>query len=158
MRLAPVTILWRHDPAQAGRKAAESARTTHGHPLALASAAWFGELLAMAVQEASKDERLLLLLLDHPGVAPEAVQAAWRGEDDGEEVEITRHGKTVARLPQAAAARRSGPGRSCADLEDSVIDAQAVAIAHAHSLPRPPTTLRVRPVTSSPSGREQTER
>jgi hypothetical protein len=33
--------------------------------------------------EASRTERLFLLLLDHLGVAPEALQAAWRGEDDG---------------------------------------------------------------------------
>jgi hypothetical protein len=33
--------------------------------------------------EASRTERLLLLLLDHLGVAPEALQAAWRGEDGG---------------------------------------------------------------------------
>lgn len=32
--------------------------------------------------DASRTERLLLLLLDHLGVAPEAVQAAWRGNDN----------------------------------------------------------------------------
>lgn len=58
MRLAPVPIVWQHDPALAGRKAAASARTTHGHPLALASAAWFGELLAMALRGACKDDLL----------------------------------------------------------------------------------------------------
>jgi hypothetical protein len=31
--------------------------------------------------DASRSERLLLLLLDQLGVDPEAVQAAWRGED-----------------------------------------------------------------------------
>lgn len=32
--------------------------------------------------DASRTERLLLLLLDHLGVATEAVQAAWRGNDN----------------------------------------------------------------------------
>lgn len=32
--------------------------------------------------DASRTERLLLLLLDHLGVAPEAVQVAWRGNDN----------------------------------------------------------------------------
>lgn len=32
--------------------------------------------------DASRSERLLLLLLDHLGVAPEAVQAAWRGNNN----------------------------------------------------------------------------
>jgi hypothetical protein len=36
-----------------------------------------------AATDASRSERLLLLLLDHLGVAHEAVQAAWRGEDGG---------------------------------------------------------------------------
>lgn len=58
MRLAPVSIAWQHDAALAGRKAAESARTTHGHPLALASAAWFGELLARALQGDRKHDLL----------------------------------------------------------------------------------------------------
>ena len=35
------------------------------------------------ITDASRTQRLLLLLLDHLGVAPEAVQAAWRGEDAG---------------------------------------------------------------------------
>lgn len=35
--------------------------------------------------DASRSERLLLLLLDQLGVAPEAVQAARRGEDGGAE-------------------------------------------------------------------------
>ena len=38
---------------------------------------------AIDTTAASRSERLLLLLLDHLGVAPEAVQAAWRGEDGG---------------------------------------------------------------------------
>jgi ADP-ribosyl-[dinitrogen reductase] hydrolase len=58
MRLAPVPIFWQHNPALAGVKAALSARTTHGHPLALASAAWFGELLARALEGGSRDELL----------------------------------------------------------------------------------------------------
>lgn len=36
---------------------------------------------AIDTTDASRSERLLLLLLDHLGVAPEALQAAWRGED-----------------------------------------------------------------------------
>jgi ADP-ribosyl-[dinitrogen reductase] hydrolase len=51
-----VPIFWQHNPALAGVKAALSARTTHGHPLALASAAWFGELLARALEGGSRDE------------------------------------------------------------------------------------------------------
>lgn len=38
---------------------------------------------AIDTTDASRSERLLLLLLDQLGVAPEAVQAAWRGEDGG---------------------------------------------------------------------------
>ena len=38
-------------------------------------------VLAIDTTDASRSERLLLLLLDHLGVAPEALQAAWRGED-----------------------------------------------------------------------------
>lgn len=40
---------------------------------------------AIDTTDASRSERLLLLLLDQLGVAPEAVQAAWRGEDGGGE-------------------------------------------------------------------------
>ena len=36
---------------------------------------------AIHTTDASRSERLLLLLLDQLGVAPEAVQTAWRGED-----------------------------------------------------------------------------
>lgn len=36
----------------------------------------------MPTSDASRTERLLLLLLDHLGVAPEAVQTAWRGNDN----------------------------------------------------------------------------
>ena len=36
---------------------------------------------AIDTTDASRSERLLLLLLDHLGVAPEALHAAWRGED-----------------------------------------------------------------------------
>jgi hypothetical protein len=36
---------------------------------------------AIDTTDASRSERLLLVLLDHLGVAPEAVQAAWRGDD-----------------------------------------------------------------------------
>jgi len=35
---------------------------------------------ASDASDASRMERLLLLLLDRLGVAPEAVQAAWRGD------------------------------------------------------------------------------
>jgi hypothetical protein len=40
---------------------------------------------AIDTSDASRSERLLLLLLDQLGVAPEAVQAAWRGDDGGGE-------------------------------------------------------------------------
>ncbi len=58
MRLAPVPIFWQHDPPLAGAMAARSARTTHGHPLALASAAYFGELLARALRGDAKADLL----------------------------------------------------------------------------------------------------
>ena len=83
MRLAPVPIVWRHDPALAGRKAADSARTTHGHPLALASAAWFGELLARALQGESKDALLSpwwdgSAEWDSDGEVQAIAQGSWR--------------------------------------------------------------------------------
>ena len=40
---------------------------------------------AIDTTDASRSERLLLLLLDQLGVDPEAVQAAWRGDDGGGE-------------------------------------------------------------------------
>lgn len=40
---------------------------------------------AIDTTDASRSERLLLLLLDQLGVAPEVVQAAWRGDDGGGE-------------------------------------------------------------------------
>ncbi|WP_411877265.1 ADP-ribosylglycohydrolase family protein [Vulcanococcus limneticus] len=58
MRLAPVPIRWQGDPAIAAAKAARSAVTTHGHPLAIAAAEYFGELLARALQGAAKEELL----------------------------------------------------------------------------------------------------
>lgn len=58
MRMAPVPIVWQHDLPLAGVMAARSARTTHGHPLALASASYFGELLARALQGEAKADLL----------------------------------------------------------------------------------------------------
>jgi ADP-ribosyl-[dinitrogen reductase] hydrolase len=58
MRMAPVAITWRHDPGLAGGMAARSAQTTHNHPLALASAQFFGEMLARALQGAGQEELL----------------------------------------------------------------------------------------------------
>ncbi|MCP9850773.1 ADP-ribosylglycohydrolase family protein [Cyanobium sp. Morenito 9A2] len=58
MRLAPVAIAWWEDRALAGEQSGLSARTTHGHPHALAATAYFGELLAWALQGASKEELL----------------------------------------------------------------------------------------------------
>lgn len=40
---------------------------------------------AIDTTDASRSERLFLLLLDQLGVAPEAVHTTWRGDDGGGE-------------------------------------------------------------------------
>jgi hypothetical protein len=58
--------------------------------------------------EASRIERLLLLLLEHLGVTPEAVQEAWRGEQQRELNVLSEHGvnQPPPARPITAALRR----------------------------------------------------
>lgn len=64
MRLAPVPIRYRHDPAQAIRFAADSSRTSHGAPQAIDACRYFAGLLVGALAGFAKDELL------RPGFAP----------------------------------------------------------------------------------------
>lgn len=64
MRLAPVPIAYRNDPATAIHLAGESSRTTHGAPQAVDACRYFAGLLASALKGASKEQ--LLSAAHHP--------------------------------------------------------------------------------------------
>jgi len=66
MRLAPVPIAYRADPAQAVRLSGESSRTTHGAPECVDACRYLGGLLVGAVLGRPKDELLA------PGFVPAA--------------------------------------------------------------------------------------
>ena len=64
--------------------------------------------------EASRIERLLLLLLEHLGVTPEAVQEAWRG-NNSESSTFSQNMESISLLPPARSPQPSGaaqPSRS----------------------------------------------
>ena len=61
MRLAPVPVHFRKDPARAIRLAGESSRTTHGTPVAIAGCRYFAGLLIGAIEGRPKKD----LLSDH---------------------------------------------------------------------------------------------
>ncbi len=71
MRLAPVPLAWRRNPAAAVRLAGESSRTTHGARAAVDACRYFSGLIVGALGGASKDELL------GPGYAP--VEGLWKG-------------------------------------------------------------------------------
>lgn len=77
MRMAPIAICWQHDPAQAGWMASRSAVTTHGHPLAIAAAGYFGELLARCLGGESK-EGLLSDWWRGPEPLQQIAHGSWR--------------------------------------------------------------------------------
>lgn len=58
MRLAPVPIFFRHDPALAIRMAADSSRTTHGTATAVDACRYFASLIVGALNGAAKEELL----------------------------------------------------------------------------------------------------
>ncbi|HSW29050.1 MAG TPA: ADP-ribosylglycohydrolase family protein [Longimicrobiales bacterium] len=58
MRLAPVVLFFRDDPAEAVRLAGESSRTTHGAKTAVDACRYFAALLLGAVRGVPKDELL----------------------------------------------------------------------------------------------------
>lgn len=58
MRLAPVPIRYRHQPAEAVRCSEEQAKTTHQAPECLAASRLFGEILVRALNGQSKDQVL----------------------------------------------------------------------------------------------------
>jgi ADP-ribosylglycohydrolase len=59
MRLAPVPIHYRRDPAEAIRLAAESSRTTHGAPQSIDACRYFAGLLIGALGGVDKEQLLL---------------------------------------------------------------------------------------------------
>src|SRR5262245_53226834 len=59
MRLAPVPLYFGYDPGLAIRRAADSSRTTHGHPEAVDACRYMAGLIVGALQGRTKDELLL---------------------------------------------------------------------------------------------------
>ena len=66
MRLAPFPLAFRRNIALAIHNAAESSRTTHGTPVAVAACRYFAGLLLGALEGRSKEQ--LLTALFYPGV------------------------------------------------------------------------------------------
>jgi len=58
MRLAPVPMLYRKNPALASEMAAQSSRTTHGAPQAVDACRYYSGLIAAALAGASKEDLL----------------------------------------------------------------------------------------------------
>ncbi len=90
MRLAPVVLFFRDDPAEAVRLAGESSRTTHGTKAAVDACRWFAALVLGALRGVPKDELLswgwaapLPFWRDDP-LHPEVLAVAkgsWRGKE-----------------------------------------------------------------------------
>ena len=105
MRLAPVPMFCFPDEELAADLAAESARTTHGSPEAVAASRLFGWMLYQALSGKSKDEILVLPEdLETPRLRemPETIQAIARGKYREKSGEMVRGSGYVVHCLEAA--------------------------------------------------------
>ena len=91
MRLAPVPMYYRADPAEAIGRAAESSRTTHGAREAVDACRYFAGLLLGALDGVDKETLL------SPGYCP--VEGLWEREPLAEEIARIADGSFMERNP-----------------------------------------------------------
>jgi len=91
MRLAPVALFYRDDPAEAVRRCGESSRTTHAAPATIDACRYFGGLLVGAVRGVAKETLL------SPRYTP--VPALWDSEPLCPEIDAVAAGSFLHRKP-----------------------------------------------------------
>ncbi len=107
MRLAPVPMAFRVDPAEAVRLAGESSRTTHGAATCVDACRYYAGLIVGAMSGAAKDELLapsyspIRGLWAGAALAPEVADVANGSFLRREPPEVTGHGYVVSTLEAA---------------------------------------------------------
>lgn len=107
MRLAPVPMAFRADPAEAVRLAGESSRTTHGAATCVDACRYYAGLIVGALSGAARDELLapsyspIHGLWTGSALAPEVAEVANGSFLRREPPQVTGHGYVVSTLEAA---------------------------------------------------------